>query len=347
MSDIVVVGAGVIGLSCALTLSEAGHKVRVVAANFPTDALTSRYTSPWAGAHYRPFPSHTEKDYEDAMLTRVTYEYFKQLAVEEPESTVKWLEGVDFLEDKGIYGLNSKGYYEGIEDLKAVPKNQWPKGVAFGASYKTWVLNSPLYIQFLVRKLTFKYGVIFTRAELISLKQVSQAYPGHTVINASGTGLQWDGGYDADCFQIRGQTLLVRAPQSCPYLEKTITHQSKDGLWTFVIPRPHHGGVILGGTKQLNDYQSTPKEEDTNRLIERARVLYPELFIDGELDIRNINVGFRPARNGGMKVEVEAHGKEATIVHAYGAGGMGYELSYGVAKKVEEIVSSLASKSKL
>lgn len=347
MSQVVVVGAGVIGLSCALTLSEGGYKVKVVAANFPTDPLNSKYTSSWAGAHYRPFPSHTDKDYEDAMLTRVTYDYFKKLSVEEPESTVKWVQGVDFVEEKGIYGVNSRGYYEGIDDMKIVPREQYPPGVAFGASYTTWVLNSPLYIQYLMRKLTFKYGVTFTRAELISLKQISQAYPGHIIVNATGMGLQWDGGYDGDCFPIRGQTLLVRVPQDCLYLNKTVTHQSKDGLWTFVIPRPHHGGVILGGTKQLDDYQSTPKEEDTNALIERAKILYPELFIEGQLDIRNVNVGFRPARNGGLKVELEKYPGNVSVVHAYGAGGMGYELSYGAAKKVEEIVKGIWPKSKL
>lgn len=346
MPQVVVVGAGVIGLSCALTLSEAGHKVKVIAAHFPTDPLNSRYTSPWAGAHYRPFPSHTEKDHEDAMLTRVTYDYFKKVAVEEPGSSVKWIEGIDLLEKKGIYGLSAKGYYEDIDLLKELPRDQLPNGVEFGASYKTWVLNSPLYIQHLMRKLTFEHGVTFTRAEIISLKQVAQAYPGHVVVNASGTGLQWEGGYDPDSFEIRGQTLLVRAPKGCSYFDRTITHQSDDGLWTFVIPRPLHGGIILGGTKQLNDYQSTPKEEDTKALIKRARTLFPELFIDGELDIRNINVGFRPARKGGMRVDVEKFAG-TTVINAYGAGGMGYELSYGVGKKVEQLVAGLPTKSML
>lgn len=346
MPEVVVVGAGVIGLSCALTLSEAGHKVKVIASHFPADPLTAKYTSPWAGAHYRPFPSHTEKEFEDSRLTRVTYEYFKKLSVEEPESTVRWIEGIDYLEDQGIYGMKAKGYYEDLVALKQL--TDLPEGIQFGASYKTWVLNSPMYIEYLLRKLTFKYGVTFTRAELISLKQVSQAYPGHIVVNASGTGLQWEGGYDKDCFLIRGQTLLCRVPQGCPYLNKTITHQGKDGLWTFVIPRPHHGGVIVGGTKQLDDYESKPRDSDTEQLVKRARKLWPDLFFeDGKLDIRNINVGFRPARTGGIRVDVEKAGRGVAVVNAYGAGGMGYELSYGVAKKVEALVERVGAAAKL
>ncbi|CDR40559.1 CYFA0S05e01838g1_1 [Cyberlindnera fabianii] len=346
MSEVVVVGAGVIGLTSALVLAEKGYKVRVIAAHFPTDPLNSKYTSPWAGAHFRPFPSHTDKDFEDSKLTRETYNYFKTLAKEEPESSVRWIEGVDWLEDQGIYGATAKGYYEGINELRELPKEALPKGVNYAARYDTWVLNSPFYIQYLMRKLTFKYGVEFVKTELISLKQLCQVYPNAIVVNASGTGLQYDGGIDPDSFLIRGQTLLLRVPQDCPYLNKTITHQSKEGLWTFVIPRPCHGGLILGGTKQLDDYQATPKDEDTAKLVERAKVLYPEVFIDGKLDIRNINVGFRPARKGGIRIEAEKQGKD-TIVHAYGAGGMGYELSYGVAKKVAKLVDSVASRARL
>lgn len=62
--------------------------------------------------------------------------------------------------------------------------------------------------------------------------------------------------------------------------------------------------------------------------------------------IRDI-VGRRPARDGGMRIEIETvgdggdgDGKEkaiipsSAIVHAYGAGGRGFELSWGVAEDV-------------
>ncbi|CAM9013373.1 unnamed protein product [Wickerhamomyces anomalus] len=320
MSEIVVVGAGVIGLSAAQALCEKGYKVKVVAAHFPTDPLNSRYTSPWAGAHYRPFPSKSPKEFEESQLTRKTLEYFEKLAVEEPQSSVKFIDGIDYLEEKGLYNVKAKGYYEGIQDMKEIPKNQLPKGVEFGAKYRTWVLNSPLYIQYLQRKLIFKYGVEFIRTELTSLKQVSQSFPNIIIVNASGLGLQYNGGYDPKSYVIRGQTLLVRAPEGHPYEKQTITHQSKDGLWTFVIPRPLDGGLIVGGTK--------------------------EIFINGELDIKNINVGFRPAREGGIRIEIEKVGKQY-IVHDYGFGGMGYELSRGSAEEVLKLVESIPTVAKL
>lgn len=41
-----VVGAGVIGLTSALSLVEAGHTVTIVARNLPGD-LTTEWASPW------------------------------------------------------------------------------------------------------------------------------------------------------------------------------------------------------------------------------------------------------------------------------------------------------------
>jgi glycine/D-amino acid oxidase-like deaminating enzyme len=105
-----------------------------------------------------------------------------------------------------------------------------------------------------------------------------------------------------------------------------------------------NGGVILGGTKQIGDDLDGVRENDTAEIIERARKLYPELFQrDGTLDIRKINVGFRPARNGGVRVELERI-DGATVVHAYGAGGMGYELSFGVGARVVQLLASRQSK---
>lgn len=345
--QIVVVGAGVIGLSAALVLAEQGYKVTVVAKNMPQDALTSEYTSPWAGAHFRPFPSKSETEAREMKFTRVTQEYFRELTKSEPQSSVRFIEGVEHFEapDK-YYQAIAKGYKEDMADFEVLPKSELPQGCVLGTKYTTWVINSPHYLDYLQRKLVFRYGVQFVRLDLISLEQVFDRFPGSIVVNSSGRGLQYNGGYDPQGQLIRGQTLLVRAPPTCSYLHKTITHQSKEGLWTFVIPRPLDGGVILGGTKQLNDLTATPKEEDTQLLISRARVLYPELFIDGEIDIRNINVGFRPARIGGMRVDVEKCPK-GTVVHAYGAGGMGYELSYGVGKEVLKLVESLPVRAKL
>lgn len=46
--DVVVLGSGVIGLSCALELDSAGFKVAIIAKDLPEDTTSTGWASPWA-----------------------------------------------------------------------------------------------------------------------------------------------------------------------------------------------------------------------------------------------------------------------------------------------------------
>lgn len=46
--DVVILGAGVIGLSAALELVQAGYKVAIAAKDLPEDSNSFGFASPWA-----------------------------------------------------------------------------------------------------------------------------------------------------------------------------------------------------------------------------------------------------------------------------------------------------------
>lgn len=338
---IVVVGAGVIGLTCALVLAKRGYKVSIVSETFPLDDKDAAqdYTSGRAGAHFRPFPSVSESDRRERDYTRETLREFERMAKEFPESSIRIIKGADWLETP------SKGYQEldvtysgGLSNFQDVSNDRsLPPGVKLACSYDAWVINAPMYVEFLQRRLGYTYGVEFKRAKLRSLKQVYSLYSDiGGIINATAFGLQYAGGYDPLTYPIRGHILVLRIPPDNRYVNETITHQGADGSWTYVINRPCDGGCILGGTKYIDDWDPEPREADKQSIIERARVLFPELFVkenpDGTKDVDFIKsvVGFRPARKGGSRVELERVDKKL-LVHAYGIGGMGFEASFGMA----------------
>ncbi|GMF08154.1 unnamed protein product [Ambrosiozyma monospora] len=107
--DIVIVGAGVIGLSVAYQLitehNYPSPKIKIVSQDFPsTGLLNPHYTSSKSGAHFRPFPSKSDAELRDSKLARPTYHFFKKLARPHPESSVKWIDGYDFIErDDELY----------------------------------------------------------------------------------------------------------------------------------------------------------------------------------------------------------------------------------------------------
>jgi hypothetical protein len=131
---------------------------------------------------------------------------------------------------------------------------------------------------------------------------------------------------------------------------KTITTQNADGTWSFVIPRGFNGGTVVGGTKEPNDWRLEPSLPTRDRLLASAKRIIPEACGQpagsqvADLQVIKDVVGRRPAREGGMRVEKEevdgAEGKRY-VIHAYGAGGRGYEISWGVASEVQGLVREL------
>ncbi|KAJ5123176.1 hypothetical protein N7448_009273 [Penicillium atrosanguineum] len=325
---IVVVGAGVVGLSTVLCIQQylkPSQSVLLVARDFPSDTSVN-YASPWAGAHYRPVPGSSPQALREAKQAQRTYEFFKRLAVNEPAAGIIFLKGVEHLEAPPPEYLDSQSahnVYSHLDEFRYLSDDEVPAGVKWGVEYGTYVVNSPVYCAHMLRKFILKGGTT-KRYTLAHLKEAFSLDTNvKTVINCSGLGFD-----DPKSFVIRGQTCLVRNPVSA-----TITRQNTDGSWSFCIPRPLDGGTIIGGTKQPHNWDPNASPETRAQLLAKASKWFPFASESGgQFDVIHDIVGRRPAREGGMRIEVEKLENEKQIVHAYGAGGRGFELSHGVAE---------------
>jgi hypothetical protein len=115
------------------------------------------------------------------------------------------------------------------------------------------------------------------------------------------------------------------------------------GHSTYIIPRPGSGGcVILGGTVLKDQYSTLPNAKTAERILKDAHALEPRLAPGGtwrDIEVVSHNVGLRPAREGGLRLEIEqvalgdnedlipAAGRGAprsqTVLHCYGIGPAG------------------------
>lgn len=151
------------------------------------------------------------------------------------------------------------------------------------------------------------------------------------VVNCSGRNFDTDPKTNV----MRGQTVLVKNTY-----HKTATRHNKDNTWSFLIPRPLGGGTIVGGTKQLGDWGTDIRPQETKEILAAAVRAWPDFVADvKDFEIIMENVGRRPYREGGLRIEREELGPGRKVVHGYGAGARGYELSWGAADRVVDLIT--------
>lgn len=105
-----------------------------------------------------------------------------------------------------------------------------------------------------------------------------------------------------------------------------------------------------------------PSDAATAGILKKVAELYPKLLTlpendpNGQLALHllRVTVGRRPMRKGGLRLEKETSSfvvphtdgfktktKDLNIIHCYGAGGSGYKLSWGAARRVVELVNTV------
>ena len=297
MRRVIVVGAGVIGLSCAVRLLEAGHRVDVVARDLPLETTSSVAAAVWS-----PY-SHPQEHV--VRWARTSYDAFAELCDDESS-------GVVMRTGTELFG-------EGPADLwwgDALPpgagpdrETSLPAGYASGLTMRTPVIEMPIYLRWLAARVEALGGTM-TRMNLSGVP-TGEAL----VVNASGLGARLLGG-DPSVVPVRGQVVLVE--------QVGLDHWWIDAeAPSYVVPRSRD--IVLGGTALIGEWSRTPEPATADAILARAAEIEPRLA--GARILRH-KVGLRPGRS---VVRLE---READVIHCYGHGGCGVTVSWGCADDV-------------
>ncbi|KAF5984241.1 d-amino-acid oxidase [Fusarium coicis] len=346
--DIVIVGAGIIGLDVALVLSQQGYgkNIKVVAEYLPGDTSPS-YTSPWAGCN---FSAISGTDANAIKWDRHGYAHLKKLAAEDSDkSFVKRTPSIEFWDDNVPHD-KIKAMADYLDDFRALSAQELPDGVKFGCAFTTLTVNAPAHCLYLYKKLREEYGVRFIRRKLGSIHEAYENPATKVVFNCTGNAAKTLAGVqDEKCYPTRGQVLLVRAS----HVSTNVMRHGKD-YETYVIPRPgSNGNVILGGYMQKGNDDSATYSSESESILQRTTELSKELQ-QKEPEVLAAFAGMRPSREGGARIErdeIPVNGERRVIVHNYGAGGTGFQAGYGMAldavRSIEDILSTLPTRSLL
>ena len=296
-----MVGAGVVGLSCAVRLLEAGHRVDVVARDLPGETTSAVAAAIWYP--YRAWP-------QDRVLAwgSRTYETFAAMVAGDEVAAER--AGVRMVRGTEVLNATTPDPWW-ADAVRGLARERPPAPYADAWSFVAPVIEMPRYLPWLAGRVE-ELGGTLTRLNLSALPSGPDL-----VVDASGIGARLLGG-DTSVGPVAGQVVVVE--------QTGLEHWWLDGDGpTYVVPRSRD--IVVGGTAVEGEWSRTPSPEVATAILERAARLVPEI---SEARVLRHKVGLRPAR---PSVRLEREGR---IVHCYGHGGSGVTLSWGCA---EEVVS--------
>ena len=311
-----VVGTGVLGLSCAIRLAEAGHDVEVLTRDLPLATTSAVAGGLWMP--YRAEPAERVDAWGRATLLELT-----RLHAAEPEAGVLLRRGVVLHREPTV-----PSWADAVGDLVDLEQVRDPApGYAHGLALTVPVVDMPRYLPHLLARLE-RAGARLVHAELVGLPADG------IVVNAAGLGGAALSG-DADVRPVRGQVVVLDNPGLTRWLVDE-DEDEVDGELVYVLPRADD--VVVGGSATVDDEDLTPDLQLAERILDRAQQLVPALV---GARWRAHRVGLRPSRSS-VRVEAVPH-ERGVHVHCYGHGGAGVTLSWGCADEVLALVRGLAS----
>lgn len=311
MTEVLVVGGGVVGLTTAHVLLERGHEVRVAAKEWSpaiTSGAAAAFWYPYAVAHAQA-----------AAWAARANERYRALA-RAPATGVSLVEA-RFLHRKPTPVTEWARAQAGFRELDA---RELPAGYACGHATEVPLVETPRYMAWLRDEVARRGAKLETRA-FASLAEASRE--ARVVVNATGVGAR-DLAGDASVVPIRGD--VVKLPPGL--VDHVALDEDDDADLAYVVPRAD--GTIVGGTHLKGDWGTDVREDVWRGVLARGLRLAP--LPDGP--ILDVRVGLRPWRPT-VRVEAERVAG-ANIVHHYGHGGAGFTLSWGSAEAAAGLVEA-------
>ncbi|OBZ79955.1 D-aspartate oxidase [Grifola frondosa] len=184
-------------------------------------------------------------------------------------------------------------------------------------------------------------GVEFVRKRVATLGEAAAlAGPNGVLVNATGLGARsLIGLEDKDVFPIRGQTMVIDNPKVNEFISLPLGAPSVNGEATYIIPRPKPGGgctTILGGCYQKDNWDTSFDAETARGILARCTALAPAI---ADKETRWVDV---PLPTDWLAKDLQPQGPSGRVmvVHAYGFGPAGYQMSWGAAEEVDSLFAS-------
>ncbi len=355
-AKVLVIGAGVSGLTTALCLSQKGFRVTVVAERFAPhivsvvagalwewppavcgfhqDQRSLERSKQWCTTSYEKFFDLSADEQTGVFIRPVTF-YFRYEIQENPRARHKMEE----------IQRHVKGFRH---DPALITEHQVNNHIGLKDAYRHLapMVDTDAYMRWLLAQVQEAGCVVLTgridgelREQEGSLKR---KFGVDAIVNCSGLGAR-ELAKD-DMYPLRGALIRVKNDgSSMPRITEAhcVPHETGDQQdLVFIVPRGKDM-LILGGLTEPHEWglnitleSYRPIQEMLARCVEFLPILKQAQFDPQEM----VRVGLRPLRRENVRLEQEPG---TQIIHNYGHGGSGVTFSWGCAGEVAEAMEAV------
>jgi D-amino-acid oxidase len=312
--DVLVIGAGVSGLTTAVCLAEAGVAVTIRAARPPAQT-----TSAVAGAIWGPHL--VGNDDRVARWGAATLARLLDLAAgpaAEPAAGIRAVTGLQASRTQA----GPPDWTAALDGFRLCADGELPPGFAAGWRFSAPLVTMPAYLDYLLSRLRDAGGEL--EADYRTLGSLDEAVAGTSagvIVNCAGIGARHLVP-DPDLMPVRGQVVVAANPGIREFF---IGLGDEEASLIYLFP--HGETVLLGGTEERGNWSLEPDQATAERILRDAAAIEPRLH--GARVVAH-RVGLRPVRPA-VRLESGQLRDGQTVVHNYGHGGAGVSLSWGCA----------------
>ncbi|MEI2579828.1 FAD-dependent oxidoreductase [Scytonema sp. PRP1] len=356
---ILVIGAGVSGLTTAICLREAGFSVVIVADRFAPDltsvvagalwewppAVCGRHGTPrslerskqWCMTAYNKFKEiHAEfGSQETGVYLRDVYFYFKDVLENRPADLRKMNE----LKDK------VDGFERGLQIVPETIDLSFQGGIKDAFKHMAPMANTDVYMKWLLQYVQDIGCQIIQEKITVNVVQNEQEllrrFNARAIVNCAGLGSIATTG-DTSMYPLRGALVRVKNQAGVVTDAHCISHEessSDEQDIIFIVPRGDDL-VVLGGLAQQDQWST-----DLSLEVPMIRQMYDgclqflqelrQLPLDEKEPVRT---GLRPFTEENVCVERVPNTR---IFYNYGHGGAGVTLSWGCSQEIVQLVQEM------
>jgi D-amino-acid oxidase len=312
--DVLVVGAGVVGLTTAVRLAESGLRVEV-----RTEHAIDRTTSIAAGAIWGPFLTT-----EDERVLQWGADTFATLAAlaATPDAGVSMVSGIE----AARHQMSMPAWALPLPQSRPCDIDELPSGYVSGWRYCAPVVDMPIHMHYLINRFTAAGGKLAV-GHVTSLTDLADKDT--IVVNCTGWRAR-DLVPDPSVIPVRGQLVIVDNPG----IEEFFAEFGEEEELLYLLPQGDK--VILGGTVEPGRTDVTPDADAADGIVGRCAAVVPSL---AKAVVQSHRVGVRPCRPS-VRLEHTVT-KGGHLIHNYGHGGSGVSLAWACADEVVQIVNKI------